>query len=121
MGVLFITHDLGVVAELCHRVTVLYAGQVVERSSVAGVFSEPQHPYTEGLLGSIHTDDDTPLGWIEGQPPRAGAMPPGCRFHPRCPYAEARCAEGPVSLVDTGCGHLSRCVRVTELTLAGRA
>lgn len=94
MGVLLITHDLGVVAEICHRVAVMYAGQVVEQAPVDPLFSTPKHPYTQGLLASIpnlsHQAGER-LKCIEGQPPQVGHFPPGCAFAPRCPQRFEPC------------------------------
>ena len=94
MAILFITHDLGVIAELCDRVTVMYAGCVVEQASVSQLFSSPHHPYTQGLLRSIPTLDGIPkqpLATIPGVVPALIDMPDGCRFRNRCPNAEKDC------------------------------
>ncbi len=96
MAMLFITHDLGVVAELCDEVAVMYAGRVVERADVFSLFERPLHPYTRGLLASIPRLDSRPkqrLATIAGQVPSLHDMPSGCRFRNRCPHAQARCAE----------------------------
>jgi oligopeptide/dipeptide ABC transporter ATP-binding protein len=93
-AVLLITHDLGVVAEYCDRISVMYAGRVVEQGSDRDVFYHPRHPYTWGLLQSIariDQDRDTPLRPIEGQPPSLIHVPSGCAFHPRCPHAMDVC------------------------------
>jgi len=92
-AIILITHDLGVVAELADEVAVMYAGRIVERASVARLFGEPQHPYTVGLLGSIpRLDlDQSRLPAIEGLVPNPLEPVPGCRFHPRCPFAILRC------------------------------
>jgi len=99
-AIMLITHDLGVVAEIAHRVIVMYAGRIVEEAPVGLLFADPQHPYTLGLLGSIPrlgSDGDERLIAIEGVVPNPFALPPGCRFSPRCPLADARCkAEQPV-------------------------
>ena len=94
-SVLFITHDLGVVAELCDRVIVMYAGEVVEDSPVADLFEEPLHPYTEGLLNSIPAavGRDKRLEPIQGDVPNPLELPHGCSFHPRCPYAVEECRQ----------------------------
>jgi oligopeptide/dipeptide ABC transporter ATP-binding protein len=93
MSMLFITHDLGVVAEIADRVIVMYAGRVVESGPVARIFREPAHPYTRGLLASIPKGDRATkrLNAIAGSVPRATAFPEGCRFHPRCPDARPEC------------------------------
>jgi oligopeptide/dipeptide ABC transporter ATP-binding protein len=96
-AIILITHDLGVVAELADEVAVMYAGRIVERAPVARLFAQPQHPYTIGLLGSIpklHLEQAR-LAAIEGQVPNPLALPPGCRFRPRCPFAVERCREEP--------------------------
>ena len=95
-SVLWITHDLGVVAELCDRVMVMYAGQVVEEATVEELFLRPRHPYTAGLLDSMPTLEERrqeSLKTIEGMPPNMARMPTGCAFHPRCEYASERCVE----------------------------
>lgn len=94
MAVIMITHDLGVIAEFCDRVAVMYAGKVVETASVVDVFKNAKHPYTKGLLSSIPTMDNprkTKLDTIKGQVPSLFNMPPYCRFENRCPYAEDIC------------------------------
>jgi len=94
MGVIMITHDLGVVAEICTRVVVMYLGQVVEEAPVAALFAEPRHPYTQGLLRSIPAldgDRAQELYVIPGTVPSLLAVPAGCRFAARCPYADAQC------------------------------
>jgi peptide/nickel transport system ATP-binding protein len=93
IGLILITHDLGVVAGMADAVAVMYAGRIVERGSVDAVFDDPRHPYTRGLLAALPTLDagDAPLVGIEGRPPSLRDRPPGCAFHPRCALAEARC------------------------------
>ena len=96
MAVLFITHDLGVIAELCSRVVVMYAGRVAEQAPVEPLFRTPRHPYTRGLLASIPRLQDEPkthLTTIPGTVPAIGELPPGCRFANRCPLAQAQCSE----------------------------
>ena len=111
MSVIFVTHDLGVVQELCDRVTVMYAGQVVEQTSSRELFADPLHPYSEALLDARPTlgDADGRLRAIPGVVPSALAMPPGCRFQPRCVHASDECAS-PVSLVRAHERHVVRCV-----------
>jgi oligopeptide/dipeptide ABC transporter ATP-binding protein len=111
MGIILITHDLGVVAETCDRVIVMYAGQVFEEGPVDDVFHDPQNPYTEGLLRSIPqlTRDDARLAVIPGVVPSAAAWPDGCRFHTRCPYAWEKTEHEPPPLYDLGPGRSSRC------------
>ena len=111
-AVILITHDLGVVAEVCDEVVVMYAGQVVERAPVEDLFRFPQHPYTVGLLGALpRLGERRPrLAAIDGTVPNMMAPPRGCRFEPRCPFRVAACAEPP-PLAELGGGHLSRCWR----------
>lgn len=123
MAILFVTHNLGVVADLCDRVTVMYAGRIVETAAVDDLFARPRHPYSEGLLQSmpqLGTRGER-LPSIPGTPPMPWAMPKGCRFHPRCPYANADCRSGEIQLYEVAPGHLSRCQRVNELQLQGAA
>jgi len=93
MGIMLITHDLGVVANMADRVIVMYAGQIVEEASVKELFSNPLHPYTEGLLHSIPRLDERvhKLHVIKGTVPNPLFLPQGCRFNPRCPYARVKC------------------------------
>jgi len=94
MGIIFITHDLGVVAELCSRVVVMYLGEIVEEASVEELFSRPLHPYTQGLIKSIPQldgDRTKPLHTIEGTVPPLTRVPNGCRFASRCPFADEQC------------------------------
>jgi peptide/nickel transport system ATP-binding protein len=113
-AIILITHDLGVVAEFADDVAVMYAGRIVERASVAELFAGPQHPYTIGLLGSIPRLDleQDRLAAIEGQVPNPLAPVSGCRFHPRCPFADERCAREEPPVVDTGDGHQAACWKV---------
>jgi peptide/nickel transport system ATP-binding protein len=112
-AIILITHDLGVVAEVCDEVAVMYAGEVVERASVDALFATPQHPYTVGLLGSIPRLDrrSSHLATIEGMVPNMAALPEGCRFAARCPFAEAACSTAPPPLAEVSPGHWSRCIR----------
>jgi oligopeptide/dipeptide ABC transporter ATP-binding protein len=93
LGMLFITHDFGIVARMCDRVAVMYAGRIVESGPVRTLFKTPRHPYTEALMASVPRMEGRVerLPSIEGQPPALHRMPPGCRFAPRCRYAEDRC------------------------------
>ena len=116
MSILFVTHDLGVVADICDRVVVMYAGQVVEESAVDGLFARPVHPYTGALLRSTPTNDAAVDGRghlhsIPGKPPSAGEFSPGCRFAPRCDRAVAECTTGEIALVQVE-EQLARCRRV---------
>ena len=120
MSVLFVTHNLGVVAEIAHEVVVMYAGRVVEAAPVNALFDKQRHPYTMGLLACIpsarHVAGDARprLTPIPGSVPSVMALPPGCAFAPRCSHAVARCAENP-PLLPAETGHLSRCWRHDEL------
>lgn len=112
MGVIFITHDLGVVAEICSRVVVMYLGQIVEEADVETLFAHPRHPYTKGLMKSIPQldgDRSQKLHVIEGMVPTLDNIPAGCRFAPRCPYADAMCHEQPPAYVERTEGHKVRC------------
>jgi len=110
-AIILITHDLGVVAELAQEVAVMYAGRIVERSSVDALFAEPQHPYTIGLLGSIPrlNRETGRLPAIEGQVPNPMTPPPGCRFAPRCPFATEKCKREEPALREVVPGHYARC------------
>ena len=112
-AIILITHDLGVVAELADDVIVMYAGRVIERAPVPALFAEPQHPYTVGLLGSIPRLDaeQERLSAIEGFVPDAAAMPEGCRFHPRCPFAIDRCRREEPALAEISRNHFASCWR----------
>ncbi len=113
MGLILITHDLGVIAEMADDVAVMYAGRVVERATARDLFEDPQHPYTLGLLGSIpRLDLDRPrLTAIEGSVPPPFAWPPGCRFAPRCPFAIPECEVAPPPLRELAPGHEAACIR----------
>lgn len=109
-SILFITHDLGVVAELCDRVAVMYAGQLVEEAPVERLFAQPSHPYTQGLLQSIPQPGHTqPLQPISGQPPSIVHRPEGCAFRPRCPQAFAPCSQLPDHYPVLPETHFARC------------
>jgi len=112
-AIILITHDLGVIAELADDVIVMYAGEVVERCAVTALFAEPHHPYTIGLLGSIPRLDleQQRLSAIEGTVPNAAAMPAGCRFHARCPFAIEKCFSKPPSLMEIKPDHFAACWR----------
>jgi oligopeptide/dipeptide ABC transporter ATP-binding protein len=102
LAIIFITHDFGVVARMCDRVAVMYAGRIVENGTVRDLFNEPSHPYTQALIASVPKLEERVerLYSIEGQPPLLSNLPPGCRFEPRCPYAKEKClAEYPPSIV----------------------
>src|SRR5262245_31776378 len=110
-AIILITHDLGVVAETCDDVAVMYAGEIVEQAPAARIFSAPQHPYTVGLLGSIPLIGSrrTRLATIAGSVPSLAGSFAGCRFASRCPFADDRCRREPPPLAEIGTGHVSRC------------
>jgi peptide/nickel transport system ATP-binding protein len=112
-AIILITHDLGVVAEVCDEVAVMYAGEIVERAAVEELFARPQHPYTVGLLGSIPRLDRqiARLATIEGTVPNMSALPPGCRFSARCPFVSDICVEAPPPMAEITPGHFSRCIK----------
>lgn len=116
MAVVLITHDLGVVAEHCDRVMVMYAGQVVEEGPTDQVIGQPRHPYTRGLLASIPRPAlrGQPLTPIRGQVPDLVGLPPQCRFHSRCPLARPECLVE-VPMLDAGPGRRARCLRLEEM------
>jgi peptide/nickel transport system ATP-binding protein len=109
-ALIWITHDLAVVAGLADRVAVMYAGRIVEEGPVDAVFARPLHPYTRGLIGSIprRGRHGAPLTQIPGMPPSPAKLPPGCAFAPRCPRADAACSEAP-AMTDHGDGRAARC------------
>lgn len=116
-AIILITHDLGVVAEMADRVAVMYAGRIVETAPVGALFDSPEHPYTVGLLSSMPAieGDEEPLTPIEGGPPDPLALPPGCGFQPRCPFAIARCSTQVPPLRTVRPGHSSACWRTPLL------
>ena len=112
MALIFITHALGVIAEICDDVLVMYAGTVAEKAPVRELFAHPRHPYTLGLLASIPRMENVPktrLSTIRGMVPSLYDLPDGCRFQNRCPYAMAGCGLAPPPLTQTGDGHWVRC------------
>jgi len=129
MAMIFVTHDFGVIADVADDVVVMYAGQIVEQRAAADIFARPRHPYTEALLHSIPqlTPRGEPLHAIPGMVPRPDEFPAGCRFAPRCSYAQDACTSAPVPIRTTagpaGDGRasaaLARCVRQDDLVLAG--
>jgi peptide/nickel transport system ATP-binding protein len=119
-AILFITHNLGLVAESCRRMLTMYAGQVVEDGQVRDILARPFHPYTAGLLGSIPraAKRKTVLTSIPGRVPAPDEMPPGCRFSPRCPHTQTRCL-APQELIESKNARHVRCCRYDEFVLAG--
>jgi len=126
MAIMLITHAMGVVAETCQRVVVMYAGKVIEEAPVDELFANPRHPYTQGLIRSIPRIDTAAtqkarLEAIPGVVPSLLRPPPGCRFAPRCRYAMAKCREAVPPLREVGGGHKVACVLVEPaLEMAGR-
>jgi len=113
-----ITHDLGVIAETCDQVVVMYAGKVAERGTVFDIFDRPTHPYSRGLLNSIPRLDTEPksrLGVIEGMVPGLRDLPLGCRFENRCPHAMDQCREVVPALEPVADGHDVSCIRWRDL------
>jgi len=124
MGVILITHDLGVVAEVCTRVVVMYLGQVVEEADVKSLFTRPLHPYTQGLMKSIpqlDCDRSKPLHVIEGTVPSLHHIPEGCRFAPRCPFADDLCRSKMPPLEQYGSGQKARCWHAETICEKGEA
>jgi len=114
-AIAFITHDLGVVSEMCDRVIVLYCGEVMEEADIDDIFENPKHPYTEGLMGTLPKfDQPGHLATIPGTVPPSGKYPKGCVFAPRCKYATEQCHGCKPPLVDLGNDHKVRCFRYVE-------
>ncbi len=116
-SMIMITHDLGIVAEVCDTVAVIYAGEIMEYGTKEQIFHDPQYPYTIGLFGSLPdlNSDAKRLSPIEGLPPNPTDLPKGCAFHPRCPHAVDACQKEHIPLIDIGEGHLCRCCRLKEI------
>jgi len=113
ISVLFITHDLGVASQICHRIVVMYAGQDMEEAPVDVLFSHPRHPYTKELLESLPTPEGT-IRDIPGEVPNLIHPPSGCRFHPRCPRARSLCAQAVPEKKTLADGHRVRCLYPLE-------
>jgi oligopeptide transport system ATP-binding protein len=121
MAVMWITHDLGVIARLARRVNVMYAGSIVEAAPIRTLFHQPAHPYALGLLQSVPRPDlpkDVELAYIDGAPPDMIRLPSGCPFHPRCTFARDRCVEEKPSLVPVETEHLAACWYSDEVRAA---
>ncbi len=116
LGLIFITHDFGIVAKMCDRVMVMYAGRALETGSVRDIFNHPSHPYTQALLSSVPSmDEDVKrLYSIAGQPPALWDLPEGCRFAARCPHADERCRNEYPPAFSVGEGHTADCWRLEK-------
>jgi peptide/nickel transport system ATP-binding protein/oligopeptide transport system ATP-binding protein len=123
MSVIIVTHDLGVIADFAERVTVMYAGRIMETAPVGLFFDRPSHPYTEALIGSIPDPDQVSsrLVTIEGQVPKLDSMPPGCRFAPRCAYRRPACESVLPDLYDLADGSATACLRPFNYRVPTRA
>ncbi len=121
---LFIAHDLSVVRHISHRVAVMYLGRIVEIADSEILFADPRHPYTQALLSAVPVPDPEierrrPHRPVAGEIPNPADPPPGCVFHPRCPFADARCRREPPALRPVGEGHRAACHRLEETAMAG--
>ena len=121
LGVLFITHDLSVVAENCESTAIMYAGNIVEKGSTSDVFKRRLHPYTHKLVGAFPsiTGPKKRLEFIPGTPPNLLNPPPGCKFHPRCPFAEDICKTSEPEYLEINPGHFAKCHFAGQLELEG--
>ncbi len=113
MGLVLVTHDLGVIAQTTDRVAVMYAGRIMEMTDTVTLFKKPHHPYTIGLMNSIPSKKlaGEKLDPIPGLPPNMAHVPPGCRFNPRCVYATDECRQGEIGLREVAPGHVSACIK----------
>ncbi len=120
VGIIFITHDFGIVAKMCDRVAVMYAGRIVETGDVRQIFNEPSHPYSEALLASVPKLEERTqrLYSIEGQPPPLFDLPPGCPFAPRCEYAQDVCREAYPVRVEIGEEHTASCWKLLDFDIS---
>ncbi|MGH7306386.1 MAG: ABC transporter ATP-binding protein, partial [Candidatus Rokuibacteriota bacterium] len=110
VALIFVTHNLGIIAKMCDRVAVMYAGKIVEQAPVRELFDAPKHPYTRALLGSMpKLGSKEPLYSIRGQPPNLADLPPGCSFHPRCSAVMPRCMTEEPREFRPGDGSVARC------------
>jgi oligopeptide/dipeptide ABC transporter ATP-binding protein len=117
MSMILVSHDLGVISQVCDRIAVMYAGEVVEVATKAALFGQPMHPYTLGLMSSM-PDLQKSGEWlkpISGMPPSLANLPRGCRFHPRCPFAIDACRREPIPMAEVGPDRFSRCIRSADL------
>ena len=110
---ILVTHDLGVAAEFCDTIAVMYAGRIVEQGPAEAVVSDPQHPYTRGLLACRPqiTEEIRKVEPIPGNVPDLANQPPGCAFAPRCQLAQPACTQGPIPMIDHATGVLNRCLQ----------
>ena len=115
-SMILITHDLGVVAEMCDNVAIIYAGEIVEYGSKRDIFKNPKHPYTLGLFRSLPSlvDDEPRLHPIDGMPPDPSALPQGCLFSPRCPHATDACRQHEIPQTEVSPGHYCRCIKTEQ-------
>lgn len=111
MAIILISHNLGVISDIADQIAVMYAGEIVEKGPSDRLFENPEHPYTVGLLGAIPSHGSSRLASIKGRVPDLTALPPGCTFAPRCPFAEQACVNEEVSLVNLGTNHFTACRR----------
>jgi oligopeptide/dipeptide ABC transporter ATP-binding protein len=117
VALIFVTHDLGIVAKMCDKVAVMYAGKIVEQGSVRELFYDPKHPYTQALLGSVpKIGSKEPLCTIPGQPPNLADLPSGCHFHPRCPYVMPHCTTEEPRDFNLGNGRVAKCWLLESMT-----
>jgi oligopeptide/dipeptide ABC transporter ATP-binding protein len=122
VALIFVTHDLGIVAKMCDNVAVMYAGKIVEYRTVRELFTDPRHPYTKALLGSVpKLGSKEPLDIIPGQPPNLASLPSGCHFHPRCTVALPRCSLEEPPDFRLGDGGMARCWLVDHEVAHGQA
>jgi oligopeptide/dipeptide ABC transporter ATP-binding protein len=116
VALIFVTHNLGIVARMCDRVAVMYAGRIVEQAPVRELFDTSRHPYTRALLGAVpKLGSKEPLYAIAGQPPNPASVPSGCAFHPRCPHVQPRCTTEDPPEFRTGDGSFARCWRLDDV------
>jgi oligopeptide/dipeptide ABC transporter ATP-binding protein len=120
VGIIFITHDFGIVAKMCDRVAVMYAGRIVETGDVRQIFNEPSHPYSEALLASVPKLEERTqrLYSIEGQPPPLFDLPPGCPFAPRCEYAQDVCRDAYPVRAEIGPEHTASCWKLLDFDIS---
>jgi len=117
VAMIFVSHDFGIVARMCDRVAVMYAGKIVEQGSVRELFYDPKHPYTQALLGSVpKIGSKEPLSTIPGQPPNLADLPSGCHFHPRCLYVMPRCTTEEPGDFSLDHGRVAKCWLLDSMT-----